>query len=98
MLADLASTDSSSPRSRLEAAYSAPKGTGTKPRTDDVDDPPPSCARMCGRTALVIRITPKKFTSNTRWACSMELSSAAPPAPTPALLTSTSIRPNRPIT
>ena len=30
--------------------------------------------------------------------CSMELSSAAPPAPTPALLTSTSIRPNRAIT
>ena len=59
---------------------------------------PPACARMCGRTALVIRITPKKLMSNTRWSCAMELSSAAPPAPTPALLTSTSIRPNRSIT
>ena len=55
-------------------------------------------ARMCGRTALVMRMTPKTLTSKTRWAWATELSSAAPAAPRPALLTRTSILPDRSIT
>src|SRR6266568_3074902 len=55
-------------------------------------------ARMCGRTALVMRMTPKTLTSKTRWSWATELSSAAPAEPTPALLTRTSILPNRSIT
>ena len=55
-------------------------------------------ARMCGRTSFVIRMTPKTLMSKTPWACATEFSSAAPIEPMPALLTRTSIRPNRSIT
>jgi hypothetical protein len=55
-------------------------------------------ARMCGKTALVMRMRPKTLTSKTLCACAAELSSAAPAAPTPALLTRTSRHPNRSIT
>ena len=55
-------------------------------------------ARICGRTALVMRMTPKTLMLNSLWSCAMELSSAAPAVPTPALLIKTSIRPNRSIT
>src|SRR4051794_21359552 len=54
--------------------------------------------RMCGRTSLTKRMTPKTLMSKTPWACSTEVSSAAPIEPMPALLTRTSIRPNRSIT
>ena len=64
----------------------------------DVDDASASLARMCGRTAFVMRMRPKKLMSKTRWSWATELSSAAPAAPMPALLTRTSIRPNRSIT
>ena len=53
---------------------------------------------MCGRTAFVIRTSPKKLISKTLWSWATELSSAAPAAPIPALLISTSSRPNRSIT
>src|SRR5687768_2202583 len=53
---------------------------------------------MWGSTALVIRIRPKTLMSKTSLAWLIELSSPAPTAPTPALLTRTSIRPNRSIT
>jgi hypothetical protein len=56
---------------------------------------PLPCSRMCGSTARVIRIAPKTLVSNSARACSIELSSAAPATPTPALLTRTSIRPDR---
>jgi hypothetical protein len=59
---------------------------------------PARWARMCGRTAFVIRIVPKTLMSKTALACLIELSSAAPAMPTPALLTRTSIRPNRSMT
>ena len=55
-------------------------------------------ARMCGKTAFVMRMTPKTLISNTSRAWATELSSAAPAEPIPALLTRTSIRPNRWIT
>ncbi len=55
-------------------------------------------ALMCGRTALVMRMRPKTLTSNTPCAWTTEFSSAAPAEPIPALLTSTSSRPNRSIT
>jgi hypothetical protein len=56
---------------------------------------PRSRARMCGRTALVIRMRPKTLTSKTPCAWATELSSAAP---APALLARTPMRPNRPVT
>ena len=59
---------------------------------------PVPAARMCGRTAFVIRTSPKKLMSKTRWSWATELSSAAPAAPVPALLTRTSSRPNWSIT
>src|SRR3954447_22854715 len=71
-------------------------GAGTKPRTElTLMIRPPPCSRICGSTARVIRIEPKTLVSNSARACSIELSSAAPAMPTPALLTSTSIRPDR---
>src|SRR5213596_2913679 len=74
-------------------------GAGTSPSTDEMlTIRPRPWARMCGRTALVIRTRPKKLTSKTRWIWATELSSAAPAAPVPALLTRTSSRPNRSIT
>lgn len=54
-------------------------------------------ARMCGRTSRTMRMTPKTLMSKTAWACATVLSSAAPIEPMPALLTRTSIRPNRSI-
>ena len=48
---------------------------------------------MAGRTALVARITPKRFTSNNACAWLTEDSSAPPSRPIPALLTRTSILP-----
>ena len=59
---------------------------------------PRSRARMCGRTALVMRMRPKTLTSKTPCAWATELSSAAPAVPAPALLARTSMRPDRPIT
>src|SRR4051794_34652678 len=56
---------------------------------------PSPCSRMWGSTARVIRIEPKRLVSNKARACSIELSSAAPETPTPALLTRTSMRPDR---
>ena len=41
---------------------------------------PRPCARMCGRTAFVIRTRPKTLMSKTRWSWATELSSAAPAA------------------
>src|SRR5947209_10303985 len=74
-------------------------GPGTNPSTDEMLMMRPlPWARMCGSTALVSRITPKKLMSKTRWVWATELSSAAPAAPMPALLTRTSSRPNRSIT
>ena len=55
-------------------------------------------ARMYGRTAFVMRMTPKTLISKMRWSCATELSSAAPAVPIPALLTRTSSRPYRSIT
>src|SRR4051795_13678797 len=81
------------------AAYRAPKGAGTKPRTElMLMIRPLPCSRICGSTARVIRIEPKTFVSNRARVCSIELSSAAPAMPRPALLTSTSMRPERPST
>ena len=59
---------------------------------------PAPWARMCGNTAFVIRMRPKTLTSKTLLSWAMELSSAAPALPRPALLTRTSMRPNRSIT
>src|SRR5215213_688471 len=71
-------------------------GAGTRPRTElTLMIRPLPCSRMCGSTARVIRIEPKTLVSNSARACSIELSSAAPAMPTPALLTRTSIRPDR---
>ena len=50
-------------------------------------------ARMDGRTAFVMRMRPKTLVSKTRWSWATELSSAAPTAPVPALLTRTSAPP-----
>src|SRR5215213_9663543 len=80
----------------LVAAYRAMNGAGTKPRTElTLMIRPLPCSRMWGSTARVIRIEPKTFVSNSPRACSIELSSAAPAMPRPALLTSTSMRPDR---
>src|SRR3954470_4027396 len=80
----------------LVAAYKAMNGAGTRPRTElTLMIRPPPCSRMCGSTARVMRIEPNTLVSNSARACSIELSSAAPAIPTPALLTSTSIRPDR---
>ena len=80
----------------LVAAYKAMNGAGMKPRTElTLMIRPLPCSRMCGSTARVIRIAPKTLVSNSARACSIELSSAAPATPTPALLTRTSIRPDR---
>src|SRR3954452_4193733 len=68
------------------------------PREEMLMSLPRPRPRMCGRTALVMRMRPKTFTSNTRCAWATETSSAAPSMPSPALLTRTSIRPNRSIT
>src|SRR5437667_180723 len=74
-------------------------GAGTSPSTEEMlMIRPVPAARMCGRTAFVIRTSPKKLMSKTRWSWATELSSAAPAAPVPALLTRTSSRPNRSIT
>ena len=54
---------------------------------------PAFCCRMIGRTALVVRITPKRFTSNNAWAWFIEDSSAPASRPVPALFTRTSILP-----
>ena len=75
------------------------KGWGANPPTDDMlMTRPLFWARMWGRTALVMRMRPKTLTSKTIWSWATELSSLAPDEPTPALLTSTSMRPNRSIT
>src|SRR5215217_5320370 len=80
----------------LVAAYKAMNGAGRKPNTElTLMIRPLPCSRICGSTARVIRIAPKTFVSNSARACSIELSSAAPATPTPALLTKTSIRPDR---
>src|ERR687896_2592379 len=80
----------------LEAAYNAMNGAGMKPRTElTLMIRPPPCSRMWGSTARVMRIEPKRLVSNSARACSVELSSAAPATPTPALFTSTSMRPDR---
>src|SRR3954463_730522 len=80
----------------LVAEYKAMNGAGTRPRTElTLMIRPPPCSRMCGSTARVIRIDPKTLVSKSARACSIELSSAAPAMPTPALLTRTSIRPDR---
>src|SRR6185312_9585861 len=74
-------------------------GLGTKPPTEDtLIMRPLRWARICGKTALVMRMRPKTLTSNTPCAWATEISSAAPLAPTPALLTKTSSRPKRAIT
>src|SRR3954453_1345737 len=71
-------------------------GAGMKPRTElTLMTRPLPCSRMCGSTARVMRIEPKRLVSNRARACSIELSSAAPETPTPALFTSTSMRPDR---
>ena len=65
-----------------------------KPRTELILMIRPAfCCRMIGRTALVVRITPKRFTSNNAWAWFIENSSAPASRPVPALLTRTSILP-----
>jgi hypothetical protein len=69
-----------------------------KNRRDIVMMRPLPWARMCGKTAFVIRITPKTLMSKTPCACATELSSAAPVEPIPALLTRMSIRSNRSMT
>src|SRR3954454_12683648 len=75
------------------------KGWGANPPTDDMlMTRPLLCARMWGRTALVMRMRPKTLTSKTIWSWATELSSLAPDEPMPALLTRTSMRPNRSIT
>src|SRR4051794_35662276 len=80
----------------LVAAYKAMNGAGMNPRTElTLMIRPLPWSRMWGSTARVIRIEPKRLVSNKARACSTELSSAAPETPTPALLTSTSMRPDR---
>src|SRR5215216_1685245 len=72
------------------------KGWGANPPTDDMlMTRPLCCARMWGRTALVMRMRPKTLTSKTIRSWATELSSLAPDEPMPALLTSTSMRPDR---
>jgi hypothetical protein len=67
-----------------------------KPTTEDtLMMRPLRWAPMYGRTALIIRIAPNTLMLKAFWSWVMELSSAAPVDPTPALLTSTSMRPNR---
>src|SRR5437899_5111366 len=62
-------------------------GAGTSPSTDEIlMMRPRPCARMCGRTAFVMRTRPKKLMSKTRWSWATELSSAAPAAPVPAFV------------
>lgn len=56
---------------------------------------PARCSRIDGNTALVMRITPNRLTSNSCWTWATEDSSAPPNMPRPALLTSTSMRPAR---
>src|ERR1041384_3230481 len=65
-------------------------GAGRKPKTDPMLTMRPfPWRRMWGRTARVIRTTPKKFVSKIDRACSIELSSApAGAVPKPALFTS----------
>src|SRR5215208_2274729 len=71
-------------------------GAGSKPRTElTLMIRPLPCSRMWGSTARVIRIEPKTLVSNNARVCSIELSSAAPAMPKPAVLTRTSIRPDR---
>src|SRR5215211_2263327 len=80
----------------LVAAYKAMNGAGRKPRTElTLMIRPLPCSRMWGSTARIIRIEPKTLVSNSARVCSIELSSAAPAMPRPALLTSTSMRPDR---
>src|SRR5215217_9190670 len=72
------------------------KGWGANPPTDDMlMTRPLCCARMWGRTALVMRMRPKTLTSKTIRSWATELSSLAPDEPMPALLTRTSMRPDR---
>src|SRR5205809_911822 len=60
-------------------------GAGTSPSTDEIlMMRPRPCARMCGRTAFVMRMSAKTLMSKTRWPGATELSSAAPAAPVPA--------------
>lgn len=59
---------------------------------------PLPCFRMCGSTALVIRITPKTLMSKSHCDWAIEFPSLAPLRPMPALLINTSIRPNSEIT
>src|SRR3954452_20566351 len=55
---------------------------------------PPPCLRMCGRTARVSAAGAKKCRSNSARSSSSVVSSTAPTWVRPALLTSTSMRPN----
>ena len=56
---------------------------------------PPPCSRIAGSTARVISAAAKKLTSICARNCPGENSSAAPSEPSPAILASTSMRPNR---
>jgi hypothetical protein len=74
-------------------------GPGINPKIDEMLMMRPlPCLRMCGRTALVIRMTPNTLMSKSFCVWAIEFSSLAPARPIPALLTSTSIRPNCAIT
>src|SRR6266540_1339034 len=74
-------------------------GWGTTPKTEEtLMTRPPPWARMCGRTAFVMRMTPRTLMFRMLWAWVTEFSSTAPAEPMPALLTRTSMRPNRSIT
>src|SRR3954453_590810 len=71
-------------------------GAGMKPRTElTLMTRPLPRWRMLGSTAWVMRIEPKRLVSKSARGCSIELSLAAPETPTPALFTSTSMRPDR---
>ena len=92
MASDSAST------ANLVAAYTPQPGQATKPPTDDrFTTRPDRAARMYGRTARVTASRPNTLTSKSARASASEVSSTVPTRPRPALLTRTSIRPNRSI-
>ena len=79
---------------RLGRAVEASARAGDEPGARaDVDDA--ACARSTGSAARVTLSTPNTLVSNSARAWASEISSIAPRSPYPALLTSTSIRPNR---
>ncbi len=83
-------------RANLEALYNGWYGMAIRPPMEPMLTMYPlPWRRMMGSTARHTRNAPKRFTSNCRFASSIDVSSSGPAMAMPALFTTMSRRPSR---